>query len=69
MYAATGGPNMKWVTFFKWGAGHHWPPRWRRPCIWPRQWSYMMIWNRLNTFSFVRFVYFLTWCAHANTAI
>jgi len=23
-YAATRGPNAKW------GAGHHWPPRWRR---------------------------------------
>ena len=19
-------------TDFKWGTGHHWPPRWRRPC-------------------------------------
>jgi len=27
MYAATGGPNVKW------GAGHHWPPRWRRPWL------------------------------------
>jgi len=33
MYAATGGPNLKWGgTDFKWGGGHHWPPRWRRPC-------------------------------------
>jgi len=32
MYVATGGPNVKWGgTDFKWGAGHHWPPRWRRP--------------------------------------
>jgi len=31
MYAATGGPNLKWwSTDFKWGAGHHRPPRWRR---------------------------------------
>ena len=28
-YAATGGPNVKW------GPGHHWPPRWRRP------WQYL----------------------------
>jgi len=20
------------ATDFKWGTGHHWPPRWRRPC-------------------------------------
>jgi len=34
MYAATGRPNVKWEgTDFKWGAGHHWPPRWRRPCV------------------------------------
>ena len=27
MYAATGGPNVKWgLTDFKWGAGHHCPP-------------------------------------------
>ena len=33
MYAATGGPDVKWGgTDFKWGVGHHWPPRWRRPC-------------------------------------
>jgi len=33
MYVATAGPNVKWGgTDFKWGAGHHWPPRWRRPC-------------------------------------
>jgi len=26
MYAATGGPNMKWGgTYFKWEAGHHCP--------------------------------------------
>jgi len=32
MYAATGGPNVKWEgTDFKWGGGHHWPPRWQRP--------------------------------------
>jgi len=31
MHAATGGPNVKWGgTDFK-CAGHHWPPRWRRP--------------------------------------
>jgi len=31
--AATG-PNEKWGgTDFKWGFGHHWAPRWRRP--WP----------------------------------
>jgi len=47
------------------------------PCIppsprvraWPRQWSYMRIWNRLNAFCFLRYAYFLTWCAHANTTI
>ena len=34
MCAATGGPNVKWGgTDFKWGAGHHWPPRWRRPWL------------------------------------
>jgi len=34
MYAATRGPNVKWGgTGFKWGAGHHWPPRWRRPWL------------------------------------
>ena len=28
MYAATGGPNVKWGdTDFKWGAGRHWPSR------------------------------------------
>jgi len=33
MYAATGGPNVKWGgTDFKWVAGHHWSPRWRRIC-------------------------------------
>ena len=38
MYAATGGPNVKWGgTDFKWGGGHHWPPRWRRPCT--TQWQ------------------------------
>jgi len=33
IYAATGGPNVKWGgTDFKWGAGHHCPPpRWWRP--------------------------------------
>jgi len=25
MFAAYGGPNMKWGHIFKWGAGHHWP--------------------------------------------
>jgi len=34
MYAATGGPNVKWRgTDFKWGAGHHWPPCWQWPCF------------------------------------
>ena len=34
MYVATGGPNVKWGgTYFKWGAGHHGPPRWRRPWL------------------------------------
>jgi len=34
MHAATVGPNVKWEdTDFKWGAGHHCLPRWRRP--WP----------------------------------
>jgi len=33
MYAATRGTNVKWGgTDSKWGAGHHWIPRWRRPC-------------------------------------
>jgi len=35
--------------------------------IQPRQWSYMRTWNRLNTFCFIWYKYFLTWCAHANT--
>jgi len=36
MYAATGGPNVKWGgTDFKCGAGHHWPSPWRRPCSGP----------------------------------
>ena len=26
LYVATGRPNVNW------GAGHHWPPLWRRPC-------------------------------------
>jgi len=26
MYAATGGPNMKWGLYFKWESGHHWTP-------------------------------------------
>ena len=30
MYVATGGPNVKWGTDFKWG-GNHWPTSWRRP--------------------------------------
>jgi len=25
--------------------------------------------NRLDTFDFIRYAYFLTWCAHANTVI
>jgi len=29
----------------------------------------MRIWNRLNTFGFIRYVHFLTWCAHVNTAM
>ena len=34
IYVATGGPNVKWGgTDFKCGAGHHCPPRWRRPCV------------------------------------
>jgi len=29
MCAVTGEPNVKWGgTDFKWGAGHHWLPRW-----------------------------------------
>jgi len=33
-----GGPNVKWGgTDFKWGAGHHCPSRWRRPCHVPLQ--------------------------------
>ena len=37
MYVASGGPNVKWEgTDFKWGDGHHWSPRWRRP--WPPNW-------------------------------
>ena len=32
MYAATGGPNVKWGgTVFKWGGRAPLPPRWRRP--------------------------------------
>jgi len=32
MYAATGGPNVKWgAPTSNAGAGHHWPPRCRRP--------------------------------------
>jgi len=28
------GPNVKWgAPILNGGAGHHWPPRWRRPCI------------------------------------
>jgi len=26
-----------------------------------------MQWNRQNTFCFIRYAFFLTWCAHANT--
>jgi len=34
IYAATGGPNVKWGgTDFKWGGGHHWASRWRRPWV------------------------------------
>jgi len=33
------------------------------------EWSYMRIWNRLNMFCFIRYAYFLTWCAHENTVI
>jgi len=29
----------------------------------------MRIWNRLNTFCFIRYAYFLTWCAHVNAII
>ena len=33
MYAATGGPNMKWgAQILNVGAGNHCNPRWRRPC-------------------------------------
>jgi len=43
MYAATGGPNLKWEgTDFKWGAGHHCPPRWRR--------SWMKYFSAFRTF-------------------
>ena len=32
MYGATRGPNVKWgAQISNGGAGHHWPPRWRRP--------------------------------------
>jgi len=32
MYAATGGPNVKWGAPISNGeAGHDWAPRWRRP--------------------------------------
>jgi len=36
MYAATGGPNVKWGAPISYGgAGNHWPHRWRRPwCHW-----------------------------------
>jgi len=38
MYAATEGPNVKWgAPISNGGAGHHWPPRWRRPCSYDRQ--------------------------------
>jgi len=33
------------------------------------QWSYMRIWNRLKTFWFISYAYFLTWCAHVNTVM
>ena len=34
MYAATGGPNIKWGAHILNGrAGHHCPPRWRRPWL------------------------------------
>jgi len=26
-------------------------------------------WNRLNTFCFIQYAYFLTWCAHVNTVM
>jgi len=33
MYVATGEPNVKWgAPISNGGAGHHCPPRWRRPC-------------------------------------
>ena len=32
IHVATGGPNVKWGAPISNGvAGHHWPPRWRRP--------------------------------------
>jgi len=38
MYAATGGPNVKWGgTDFKWGGRAPLAPRWRRPWSWPTQ--------------------------------
>ena len=41
MYAATGGPNVKWgAPISNGGAGHHWFPRWRWPwCPHVRTWS------------------------------
>jgi len=34
MYAATGGPHVKWGgTDFKWGGRASLHPRWRRLCI------------------------------------
>jgi len=39
MYAATGGPNVKWgSTDFKWGGGHHWPPAGDDP-VWLNIWN------------------------------
>jgi len=63
MYAATGGPNVKWgETDFKWGAGHHWPPRWWRPCVltWKvylitasKTESFLINWNLPKLFQFL----------------
>ena len=38
-------------------------------CVKPWQWSHMRVWNRLNTFCFIWYAYFLTWCAHVNTVM
>jgi len=45
MYAATGGPNVKWggAPISNGGAGHCWAPRWRRP--WLVHWLvYCFVW-------------------------